>query len=357
MESAWSIKQEIKEEIPDENEQYGNNIPITQNVKNESEFEDELGNYEYAVTDVQLEHLDFETDLQTQPNMRPNLYSSQHEYDFDEDEDDDEDILTEIHTENENEVYVDDEPEIFVEDLGENASDPLAINTKAVYSNDNLPKAILNSTHTPLAPTSMKMLVRRLPPSTSASPSPSSSVAAASLEKRRQIERLQQLPSVYAQRKTPPISELFKKTYSLEHRSAHKTTGWKCHVCARTFSYLTEFEVHRRRCFFNCKKCNLIFKTMLDLQAHHRKCRILSNYRRQKINNSKNSDKSTLVVVERKSQSKNSCDICCTTFNSKQELELHRNQNHLVKNAYACHKCERRFDDSNDAVRHLKQDH
>lgn len=380
-----SIKQEIKEEIPDEYEQY-DSMETLQNVKNELEFEDNFENYEYAsVTDEQEQeqHLDFNTELRTQPKTTLNSHSIQCENDFDgkvdsddddqdedKDEDEDDDVLHrhQFQTEYENQIYV--EPEIYVEDISyskENASDPLALNTNVVvHSAGNLPKAvILNSTHTPLVSSSVKILVRQQqppPPPPSTIASKSSPPSFVTLVKNRPIERPAQIPSVssvYVRRKAPPVNELFRKTYSLEHRLAHKTTGWNtCQVCARKFYNPTEFEMHQRRCHFSCKKCNLIFQTLGELRAHHQKCKILSNCRGQKVHNNKDTNKSTLIVIDKKTTRRmDSCDICCTKFSSWQELDLHRKQNHLVKGAYACHKCERRFDNSNDAVLHLKRDH
>lgn len=359
MDNIRTIKQEIKEEIPDENEQqYGDNISVIQNVKYESpEFEDDYGNYEYAtvttVTDAQEEQeLDFETDLGSQQlKIKPNSFSTQRMIDFDEDEDEDEDEdVHQIHKQYENEIYVDGEP--LVEDISdsyskENASDPLAINTKMVYLNDSHPKTILNATHTPLASSSVKKLVRRLPPSQSPTV----------LLEKRPVGRPPQMPSIYVLRKTPterPVKELVRKTYSQKHRLTSKTSVSNiCYVCSRSFQNPVEFEKHKRRCFFKCKKCNLICGNEVLLKIHHQNCTIQNNDQKSKRSKC---DKSKFIAVEKKILM-DSCDICCMKFNSSDELDKHRKEKHFFANSYACHLCTKKFETNFDAVCHLKQDH
>lgn len=391
MECAWSIKREIKDEILDDNEQFDSNVSIIQNVKDELEFEEDFGNYEYAtVTDEHDE--DFKTE-QIQPKVARNSYSAQRADDFndydDDDDDDEEDEdedgdVNQFHAEHENRIYVDGEPEIYVDAISdsncskENASDPLAIDINVLQPSINHhPKAILNSTHTPIAPATRKILIRRrrLPPAPAPAPepplSPPSISPIASFKRQRPMGRPRKLPSVYRRREPPPANELFKKTYSLKHRLANKTTDCNtCHVCARTFYYPAEFEAHRRRCFFSCKKCSLIFQTALQLKAHHSKCIIPTNPRNLKKTSYKNDTASlslaptpssssslALLAFENKNGHMISCHMCCTTFSSKKDLDLHRKQSHFVKSLFACHKCEQRFDSNDAAVLHLKLYH
>lgn len=359
MENTRSIKQEIKEEIPDENEQY-DNLSVIQNVKDEApELEDDFGNYEYAtVTDVQDEQQqsDFQMHLESQAAIKLESYSSN--IDFDEDDDDDEDdgdVPPHMQKECRNEIFVDGEPEIFVEDIKdsyskENASDPLAINTNNVVClNDSLPKKILNLTYTPLAPTSMKRHQptaadqQRLPPTVEI------------CEKRGRGRP----PQIFtAALKPPPVKELVRKTYSLKHRLAHKTTVSNiCHVCTRSFDNPIEFERHRRRCFFKCIKCNLICSEKAMLRIHHQTCQIQHRQRKPKCSNS---EKAKLDLLGKKCADKtcvDSCDICCMKFNSSQELDAHRKQKHFFANSYACHLCSKKFETNFDAVCHLKRDH
>lgn len=380
--SAWSVKKEIKEEIPDENEHYDTNIQLIQNVKDELLFEDDLGNYEYAtVADGQQQQEDYsnlETDLLIPLKLPPNSYNLQREHYFDYDDDDeynDDEVkrIDSTHAKHENQVFVDGEPEIYVENISENncskeyASDPLAINTDVIRSNDNRPTAILNSTHTPVAAPSVKMLVRRRKPSPPISPLPPPAkppqLPVQLPIKKQRKKRSRTLPPEYHPRQPSAANELFRKTYSVEHRLAYKTDCNTCQVCARKFYNPSEFETHRRKCFFGCKKCNLIFQTATQLKAHYTKCSISLTDRKRKtdwiirMRKKSGSPSSSTMVMAPKRSCKKSCDICCTTFNSKHELDLHREKNHLVKNAYACHKCEQRFDDADDAKLHLKYDH
>lgn len=371
MENIRNIKQEIKEEIPDENEQNGN-LSVIQNVKyEEPELEDDYGNYEYATaTDVQEEEQ--ELDSEPQPAIKAVCYSTRM-VEFQYIENGSSDVHHQFHNEyeNENEVFVNGEPEICVEDIGDsylkenNASDPLAINTNAINSNDNLPKTtILNSTHTPLASSSKQRLVRRLspaspsPPPSSAPPPPRGPSSAEYFEK-RPVERSQQMQSLFVVRKAaaPPVKELVRKTYSLQHRLAHKTSASCniCHVCARSFDNPVEFERHRHCCTFKCTKCNLIFSNKTLLRTHLQNCRLQNNY--VKFKHSKRDKSKVTVSHNPKFLGWDSCDICCMKFNSIHELREHRKQKHFFAKSYACHLCTKKFKNNFDAFDHLKRDH
>ncbi|XP_031620658.1 zinc finger protein 639-like [Contarinia nasturtii] len=153
--------------------------------------------------------------------------------------------------------------------------------------------------------------------------------------------------------RTPPLKNLVKKTYSLQHRMASKsqirTSGLpgtcnSCRTCKKSFESVTHLRQHELACF-KCKHCNLIVISLNYLVHHMAKCR-------RKIDTSKSVSKGR----SNGGLNKKSCHICyakCTN----EEMEEHLKRNHLIPNAYACHLCDCKFDSEFEAHQHLKKAH
>lgn len=316
MDEALCIKQEIKEEIQDENEQCENMSEMHHAEFDEGDgFGDEYGNYEYAMAAHERKQ---ECDSGQEPDPEPGSHRTQHSIDFDEDP-------RQTHTEYEIEAYIDDEPEIFIENLeDQHLKDPLAMNTNVVCSNGSVAKAMPHLT-----------------------PSPASLTQAPVEPPLVELYRMRPvMPS-----KVPPIKPVVStKTYSSAHRLVTTRPSHSCPHCARSFANSHELVTHRNLCFLKCKKCNLICRSVTQLRLHNQHCT-------KQISKQKKAVASREVTAGKKARKGNSCDICCTQFSSAKELAAHRKQNHFIANAYACHLCERKFDFNYDAVNHLKRDH
>lgn len=343
-----SVKQEIKEEIPDEsfddeNGLYDNHSAM-QNVKHEVEFEDELDQYYSMAVSQQPEFVEddqdseFETELNALPTIDTHSTSNSEEDDNDEEQQQQHHHHQPVHMEDY--VYVEDEPEVFYEDISdnfckENASDPLAMNTTAAYANDTARATI---THPPNAPAAATLI--RLPVG----------------QKRPPPKMPEQNQKLLVIRKVPPVNQLVNKTYSSAHRLPPKPKTWHtCDVCARSFSNPNELRQHRSRCFFKCKKCNLICNTSAQLKTHIKQCTTAPSKTKKQIQKQRSAE--ALRARAKLDQSQTLPNIYCSEFDSDEELYTHRKQSNIVANAYACHLCERKFDTNLDARDHLERDH
>lgn len=151
----------------------------------------------------------------------------------------------------------------------------------------------------------------------------------------------------------PSVQSLVNKTYSSQHRMAHRALGRVfsiCSKCETTFSNQAQFQQHREICQLKCPHCNLFFSKTDQIAMHKKNCAL-------KINKTDEH-----LKPERRKRTKNklakwACNICYTENSSNEELRKHKQQFHTVLNAYACHLCDEKFSNQKDARRHLKKVH
>lgn len=319
------IKREIKEEIIDElipNVGEDFDLSLSQRVKIENEFDDELSNYEYAEPESSVEECSTIIDERENGNHL-NVYTAKASASRCQ--------QTTIEYEN---VYVDGEPEVSIDKfktLMNNhskavESDPLALHTTTPF--DERENQLDASDSDSMPECKRKMIKVHL-------------------------------------KKVVPIKNLVNRTYS---KSADGTNNiqtkylqYECDVCFRSFSNTSTFQQHRDNCYVKCNDCNLIFKVREALAAHidefcskRVKRTIPTSYptRLQPFKRPKISK-----PAQPCSSSSKSCNICCIELESVEQLEEHRKQNHFMPNAYACHLCDKKFDSNPEARSHLKRDH
>lgn len=307
------VKQEIKEEIPDEmytnDEEHFANISTPQNVKFDYEFEEELSDYEYsepvgeynAIEDVGDSSLGHSSGHPAERSAT----EQQHHVEYED-------------------VYVDGEPEVCLENFpvlidnrpNESASDPLAF-------------------HAPVAEVPHNV------------------------DQPRKEPKLYVVRTVRAEqvRKVLPVKALVNRTYSSKHRTANKVIERKqlftCVGCNQSFHNPLEYQRHKNSCYFKCEKCNLIYRKEELFIMHQKK------YCSKHANKTLKEDGQPLTfnTPDQFRRKKISCNICYTELESTQQLEAHRKENHFTPNAYACHLCDRKFDSDMEAVIHLNRDH
>lgn len=313
------IKREIKEEFIDElipNVQEDFHLSLSQRVKIENEFDDELSNYEYAEPETSV------GECSSTINERKNgnhfrVYTAKASA-----------STCQQNTSQYENIYIDGEPEVSIDKFKTLKnyhskgveSDPLALHTTPFDEQEN------QSDSTPKA--EQKMVTRY--------------------------------------KKVVPIKNLVNRTYSKSTDGTNniqtKYLQYECDVCCLSFSNPSTFQQHRDNCFVKCKDCNLIFKEKEELVAHVdtfcplrvKRTLLTSSYpsryqqrwKRQKVVNPGYPRPET-----------KSCNICCIELESVEQLEEHRKQNHFMPNAYACHLCDEKFDSNHEARSHLKKDH
>lgn len=317
------IKDEIKEEVPDEllfdcEEKQYDNFAFSERVNSDEDDDvddengDELDNYEYTNAAT---YSSFDV-----PAVRstPKVYTRKRKMNPT--------INPTKNVECEN-VYIDGEPEVSITNFSslmrnrgcESPIDPLAIHAP----HQQQPERPLNN------PSSV--LIQQ--PQTSATAKRARTVPFGSFA---------------------PVKNLVSKTYSSEHRtmSKAKITQHICNNCKHIFRTQIELQNHEQTCYYKCEHCNLIFATMELMLKHRNKCK--------KSNEKMKSAKSRQMPVPHKSNhllKRRACNICYAEFGFEGELIDHQNTHHVMPNAYACHLCDRKFDLEHEAVNHLTNDH
>lgn len=337
MDVTTYIKHEIKEEdcsddvFAHDHDDYDENFETIIKSEHETvieEYQDDLGNYEYAKPEQQDQR---ETESESEPESenisvrasKPNRnrpYSKRYS-------------AKRVACEN---IYIDGEPEVCIENFNvlnnqtNSAIDPLASCDEPEGRRSDRTKNVNQLT------------------------SSSISMASSSSE----------TISIYHFKKVPPVQKLVNKTYSIKHRTAHKTksmatptTTYKCDRCNQTFYGASEYRDHyvKNQCLYKCSDCNLIYRSAQLLKIH--KTKFCSTKPLKKHKHPIKQTKPVTQMIEPSQFVQKSCNICLVKIDSSDEWTEHQRKYHFMPNAYACHLCDQKFDYDYQVMWHLNRDH
>lgn len=311
------IKEEIKEEIPDElfndDEKQYDDLMLADRVKSDIDDDDDVDDDDEDELDNNYEYTNAATysnfdgsDAQSQPKVYTRKRIVDH-------------ATKSVESEN---VLIDGEPEVSITKFSS-----LMRNRGCVSPTD--PLAIHAPLETP--DSSLNCPPKVIQPQTS------------STAKRACAVRLGEIL---------PVKNLVSKTYSSKHRTMAKakfTPQHICNNCKHIFRTQIELRNHEQTCYYKCEHCNLIFVTMELMLKHRNKCKKSD----EKMSATRSRQAQTQAKSYYSFKKKRSCNICYAEFGFEEELIDHRKQNHVMPNAYACHLCDKKFDLEHEAVTHL----